>query len=313
MQSVSEKPDRDRDLPGPSVLRLRHRVWAAARSFLQNRGYLEVQTPVRVSVPALEDFIDAEPCGDRFLRTSPELHMKRLLARGLPRLYQIGPCFRRGEFGPRHLPEFTMLEWYAADTDYRALLAEAEEYLAWTVRRALDGAPSIHRDGRPVDLGAPWEVVTVEEAFRLFAGEDLARAVESGRFEEILVGRVEPNLGWGRPCALIDYPVEFAGFAKVRSVPPPRAERWELYIAGIEIANACTELTDAAEQRRRMERSAALRARNGAPVYAFDDAFLEALEGGMPSAAGIAVGLDRLVLVLSGARQIRDVVPFSVP
>ncbi|NOY79568.1 MAG: EF-P lysine aminoacylase GenX [Kiritimatiellaeota bacterium] len=292
-----------------SLLRLRHTVWTATRSFLQDRGYVEVQTPVRISPPALEDFIDAEPCGDRFLRTSPEFHMKRLLAEGLPRLYQIGPCFRRGEFGPRHLPEFTMLEWYAAGTDYRALLAEAQEYLAWTAGRALGGEPSISRDGRAVDLKAPWEVVRVEEAFREYAGEDLARALEAGRFEEILISKIEPELGWGCPCALIDYPVEFAGFARVRPGPPPRAERWELYIAGIEIANACTELTDAAEQRRRMERSAALRARNGAPIYGVDEAFLQALEKGLPPAAGIAVGLDRLVMVLGGVEQIRDAVP----
>lgn len=311
MPSASEKPDRPRGcFPPLSVLRLRHRVWQAVRAFLDGRGCIEVHTPVRVPVPALEDFIDAEPCGASFLRTSPELHMKRLLAGGAPAIYQIGPCFRQGEFGSLHLPEFTMLEWYEAGIGYRELLTLANEFLAAIASNVLP-FPRIHRKGRLIELDAGWQVLPIEEAFSRYATEDLSHAVNTGRFEEILVSQVEPQLGWDCPYALIDYPPEFAGFAQIAPGPPARAERWELYIAGIEIGNACTELTDAAEQRRRMVRSGERRRQNGAAIYPIDEPFLAALENGMPPAAGIAIGLDRLLLVLSGATSLDEVVPFS--
>jgi lysyl-tRNA synthetase class 2 len=274
-------------------LRLRSRTLLTLRQFFHSRGFIEVETPVRVPCPALETHIDAEPSGDWFLRTSPELHMKRLLAAGYERIFQIGPCFRRGERGERHHPEFTMLEWYRAGTDYLGILDDTKALLAAA------GLPE-----------RPWEIIPVSDAFRRWAGWDPAATYDAARFELDLVDKVEPALARDRAVVLIDYPAEAAALSRRKPDAPHLAERWELYLNGIEIANAYSELTDPLEQRRRFEQAARERAALGKPVYAVDEAFLAALETGMPPCGGIALGIDRLAMVLAGSTSLDAVIPF---
>jgi lysyl-tRNA synthetase class 2 len=291
------------------LLALRSRALCALRAFFLQRDYLEVETPVRVRRPALEDHIDAEPAGDAYLRTSPELHMKRLLAAGAERLFQVGPCFRRGERGARHRPEYTMLEWYRAGADYRAVLEETRDLLR-AVAAAATGSERLPWRGGILDLGATWHILTVREAFQRHAGWDPLTAYDADRFDMDLVTRVEPALPLDRPVVLTDYPPEAAALARCRPDTPPVAERWELYAGGLELANAYSELTDAREQRRRFEACARRRRAAGRAAYPLDEDFLSALEH-LPPCGGVALGFDRLVMLLTDAATIDAVCPFD--
>ncbi|NQU41179.1 MAG: EF-P lysine aminoacylase GenX [Lentisphaerae bacterium] len=291
------------------ALRLRSRILQSIRHFFIARDYIEVETPVRLAAPALERYIDAEPAGEAWLRTSPELHMKRLLAGGHARLFELGPCFRKGELGAQHRPEFTMLEWYCAAADYRDTLAETRDLLIHVATAVLD-LPLLFRNGHEVDLEAEWSIATVTEAFMVHAGWDPVAAYDADRFDFDLIGKVEPKLSHAVPAVLMDYPAEAAALARCRLGPPAVAERWELYVAGMELANAFSELTDPVEQRRRFERCAAERQAAGQPVYPLDEPFLAALERGMPPCSGVALGVDRLVMLLGGYASIDDVRAF---
>jgi lysyl-tRNA synthetase class 2 len=291
------------------VLELRGRVLAALGEFFRTRSFLQVETPVRISAPALEDYIDAEPAGNAWLRTSPELHMKRLLAAGYERIWQMGPCFRLGERGRRHRPEFTLLEWYRQHADWRDILQDTVALLR-EVALAATGSTVCCFRGRRIDLAAPWEELTVDEAFGRYAGVSLDAALAAGRFEDVLVTRIEPRLGLDVPTVLSEYPLACSGLSRQIPGRPERVERWELYLAGLEVGNACSELVDAAEQRRRFAACAALRRAEGRPLYPLDEPFMAALAQGMPAAAGIAIGVDRLVMVLAGVDSIEDVIAF---
>ena len=293
------------------ILQLRAELTAYIRAFFRARGFLEVDTPLRLAAPSLEEFIDAEPAGNGWLRTSPELHLKRLLAAGYDKLFQLGPCFRQGELGRLHQPEFTMLEWYRADADYEVILADTRALITGTAQ-ALLGRTSIERHGRTCNLAAAWDDWTVDDAFARLAGQTVAQVLAQGdgAFETVLVEKIAPHLGHDQPAVLRDYPLAFGALARRKPDRPDRAERWELYLAGIELANAYSELTDAAEQRRRFLACAERRRRAGRPVYPLDEAFLAALEAGLPPCGGIALGVDRLLLLLADARDLRDVLPF---
>ncbi len=289
------------------ALELRGRVFAAIRAFFAAEGSLEVQTPVRVSTPALEDHIDAEASGDHWLRTSPELHMKRMLCAGYGKIFQIGPCFRQDERGPRHQPEYTMLEWYTAGATCEDLIGETHRLL-----RAVCDELGEHVFGG-VDLAAPPEVITVADAFWLHAGWDPTQEFDADRFDLDLVDKVEPVLAsYDVPVILRDFPAARAALARLRPENPSVAARWEMYLGGIELANAYTELTDAAEQRRRFEDCAEGRAARGQAVYPIDEDFLRALAHGLPDCAGIALGMDRLLMRMTGASEIREVMAFAV-
>ncbi len=293
-----------------SVLELRAATLRAIRQFFCERAFLEVDTPLRVPAPALELYIDAIPAGGEYLRTSPELQMKRLLAAGYPRLFQIGPCFRQDERGDRHHPEFSMLEWYRAQADYMTVLADAKALIA-AVAQAVLGRSCLNWPGRPpLELLPVWDVLTVSQAFKNFAGWDPVAAFDPERFDLDLVNKVEPNLSLERPVVLMDYPAAAAALARRRPSDPRLAERWELYIGGLELANACSELTDPKEQRARFAAAAAARAARGAPVYPSDEKFLAALDAGLPPSAGVALGIDRLIMLLTGATSLDAVLPF---
>ena len=287
-----------------STLLLRSDVLRLIRTFFDGRDYLEVQTPVSVETPALEDYIDAIPADSQWLRTSPELHMKRLIQAGHPRVFQVGPCFRAGEYGTRHRPEFTMLEWYCANADYRDILQETQDLLEAVVTGLGRSEPLAYLN-EIIDLGT-CEVCTVRETFAKFTDADPA-ALSTTEFDRLLVETVEPRLGRGCPFYMIDYPAAMAALARTSPADPSIAERWELYIAGLEIANAYSELVDPVEQRRRFETCAELRRRDGREAYPIDEKFLAALEAGMPPTAGCALGIDRLLMVLANTDDIADV------
>jgi len=291
-------------------LEVRSRVLQSIRRFFIERNFVEVETPVRIPAPAIETHIDAEPAGDWFLRTSPELHMKRLLADGLPRIFQMGPCFRRGERGDRHHPEYTMLEWYRANADYREILSDTRLLMNAVCDEVL-GTRTIESGGRRIDVGGAWECLTVRDAFLLNAGWDVLKDFDADRFDLDLVNKVEPALPRDRPTVLMDYPAPQAALARVKASDPRVAERWELYAGGLELANAFGELTDPAEQRRRFLEAAELRRRAGRAVYPMDEKFLAALARGLPPCAGIALGVDRLVMLLTGAASIEQVMAFA--
>ncbi len=279
------------------------------RQFFIDRGYLEVETPLRIPAPAPESYIDAVPSGDWFLQTSPELCMKRLLAAGYEKIFQISRCWRAGERGTLHLPEFTLLEWYRSNSDYRNLMDECEA-LIQSIRLPWGPGEEIFFRGHKIHLSSPWERISVEEAFRRFARVPMREALERRLFDQVMVEEIEPHLGMERPTFIFDYPVERGALARPKTDDPALAERFELYLGGIEVANAFSELTDAKEQRRRFESEEAYRRSLNKPPYPVPEKFLTELMD-MPPSAGIALGVDRLVMLFLDAGSIDEVVAFT--
>jgi len=284
----------------------------AVRSFFLDNGYVEVDTPVRLPVLLPESEIIPFSCENQFLHTSPELCMKRLLSRGAQQIFQICHCFRQHEMGQYHQTEFTLLEWYHVGRDYQDLMQECEQLVHHLAAGhasfpALNGRNTLQRDTRAVSLALPWQRMSVEEAFSAYAGMSALEALENDCFEEVLVAEVEPNLGWRKPLFLYDYPVELGSLARVKSDAPNLAERFELYICGIELANGFSELVDPAEQRLRF--TAELAKMDGHSA-AMPEKFLRDLEL-MEETAGIALGIDRLLMLFMDAPCIADVLPFT--
>ncbi|AMV73306.1 translation elongation factor P-lysine lysyltransferase [Desulfuromonas sp. DDH964] len=286
-------------------LEQRARIVQAIRAFFVAAGFLEVETPHLLPGNAPELHIDPVAAGDGFLHTSPELCMKRLLAAGYRQIFQLCRCWRRGERGARHLPEYTMLEWYRSGCDYHTLMGDCEELLAFLVPSG-----SLRWQGEEIDLVAPFERLTVREAFARHAAGSLDRALAEGRFDEVMALEIEPHLGRRRPTFLYEYPAACAALARKKSGAPQLAERFELYIAGLELANAFSELTDPDEQRQRFVREEDARRRMGKAPVPLPEKFLAEL-GALDSAAGIALGVDRLVMLLTDAATIDAVVAFT--
>ena len=311
-----------------ATLRLRAELMARIRAFFAARGVLEVETPVlsaaAITDPHLASFATtyAGP-GPRYgqtvyLHTSPEFPMKRLLAAGSGCIYQIARVFRNGEAGRRHNPEFTLLEWYRVGFDHHRLMAEVAEL-----------ATALLADRLPLVEPERW---TYQEAFerrlgvnphRTTAAELAACAarqrvpIPPGMPDEVdpwldllLTQRIEPELGRGRLCFLYDYPASQAALARLRPGEPPVGERFELYLNGIELANGFHELGDAVEQRRRFLMENAVRQAQGLPAMPVDDNLLAALEAGLPECAGVALGLDRLLMLAAGKSALADVLAF---
>lgn len=288
---------------------LRARMIQSIRAFFMEREYLEVETPQLISVLAPEVHIEAIHAGSSYLHTSPELCMKRLLASGFPKIFQISRCFREGERGDLHLPEFSLLEWYRTGIDYKALMNECEALIRF-VSQSLDMGWKIHYRSNEIDLKKPWERISVKEAFGKYASISLDRALEEGCFDRVMVGEIEPNLGTMRPTFLYDYPAGMAALARLKPGNRALAERFEIYIAGLELANGFSELNDPVEQRARFERELQIRGAEGKEIYPMPERFLRSLEH-MPDAAGIALGVDRLAILFSGVQKIDEVVSFT--
>ena len=289
-------------------LHLRAVLIQSLRTFFIDRGYLEVETPIRIPAPAPEAHIVPLTSEGWFLQTSPELCMKRLLAAGIPKIFQICKCFRKGERGDRHLPEFTMLEWYGAKSDYRDLMRDCEALLHH-LGTVMGKGGVLEWQGRRIDLGPEWEHITVAEAFRRYAPCTVEEALAQDQFDEILVEFVEPHLGMTTPTFLCDYPVVLGALARLSPAEPKVAERFELYVAGLELANGFSELVDPVEQRARFLAEQAIIRLQGRDPGPMPEVFLDGLET-MPPAAGIALGVDRLVMLFGGADNIDQVVAF---
>lgn len=333
----------------------RAKILDLMRVWFRQQKFLEVDTPLMLKYPGMEphlnlfssEFVseDGKYSDKRFLHTSPEYSMKKLLGAGFERIFQIGKVFRNGETsvlpkkcqGPsdkgqgetlssRHNPEFTMLEWYRANADYTHIMDDCESMIKYFVQEMGDVVPD---DVRKLVEG-DWERLTIREAFMRYADMDLDayRDVEKLRekvkekgyemstdyswddlFFLILLNEIEPYLGKERPQFLIDYPATQAALACKKQDDPFWAERFELYINGIELCNAFTELVDPVEQRERLIEEKELRDSMGKEAYGIDESFLEALET-MPPSGGNALGIDRLVMVLLGKKSIEEVLLF---
>ncbi|MCW8907107.1 MAG: EF-P lysine aminoacylase EpmA [Sedimenticola sp.] len=315
--------------PGASIemLRLRAQLLAQIRDFFRQRGVMEVETPVcsrcATTDPAIES-LRTRFTGPRaadglplYLHTSPEFAMKRLLAAGSGPIYQICKVFRDGEAGARHNPEFTLLEWYRPGFDHHRLMDEVEALLLHLV-------PESH-PARRLSYQALFQQYLQIDPQQASIG-DLRRCAESqgladaGRLQladrdawlDLLLSHyIEPRLGQGA-CFVYDYPASQAALARIRPGSPPLAERFELYLDGIELANGFHELTDAAQQRARFEQECEARQRSGLPEVPMDHRMLQALEHGLPRSAGVALGIDRLLMWLGGASHIGEVLAFSL-
>ena len=317
------------------VLRTRGRIADAVRAFFRARDFAEVETPALQVSPGMEPHLRPfatdldEPFGEGqrrlYLHTSPEFAMKKLLAGGVERMFQLARVFRNGERADTHHPEFTMLEWYRAGADYKAIMDDCDGLLAAVADAA--GANRWRRGDKTCDASKPAERLSVAEAFRRHAGIDLFAASDiadfknaAGRagiacqdgdrwddvFFRVFLDRIEPNLGLGRPTILYDYPASMAALARLKPGDARVAERFEVYVAGLELANAFSELTDAAEQRRRFAADNDLREKLYGARLPIDEDFLAAVAA-MPPAAGIALGFDRMVMLATGAARIEDV------
>jgi lysyl-tRNA synthetase class 2 len=320
------------------LLLLKARAMALIRSFFTGRGFVEWQTPLLVSSPGpdvhlhgfVTHYLDSRGrsrcC---YLPTSPELSLKKALCAGMERIFEICRCFRNwGETGPLHQCEFTMLEWYRAYADYRELMDEVEE-LGCYLRDAL-----IPRDvplfrGRRIEWRPPWPRTSLHDAFARYCGIDLERGLQDAEYFQCEVRRllgegagtsddfdslflqaflafIEPKLGLEKPEILYDYPISTAVLAASNPDQPMFAERFELYVAGVELANAFTELNDPVEQEARFQRALQEKRRLGYPDVPIDTEFLRELRHGMPPAAGIALGVERLLMALTGTDHIND-------
>lgn len=291
-------------------LYLRAAVISSVRAFFASHGFLEVETPYRIPINAPEEHIDPFSSLDWYLHTSPELCMKRLLSRGHNKIFQICHCWRKGERGKRHTPEFTMLEWYRSNIDYCQLMEDCEDLLRWV---AIDFGK---KDGflyqnRWLEPCRKAERITVRNAFMRYSDIGVERAVNDGMFDEIMVTRIEPALPHERPVFLMDYPCEMAALARLKPDDSSVAERFELYLGGLELANGFSELVDPYEQRLRFELANRKRISFLDCVHApLPEPFLRDLVN-MPPSAGIALGLDRLIMLFADTNRIDDVIAFT--
>lgn len=292
-----------------TTLSERARIVASIRDFFTQDGYLAVETPVCLPAPLPEPYINAFASDCGYLQTSPEICMKPLLAAGFGKIFQISPCFRQGERGRRHLPEFTMLEWYAGGQSYTDLM-ETCEALFEKILADLSRPSDLTYQSRRIDVRPPWPRLSVSQAFHRYGGETLAGALANDHFDEIMGLKIEPRLALSQPVFLYDYPARTSPLAAPHPDNPELAQRFELYMAGLEICNGCTELADPEFQKRRFERELKRRRIAGLPEYPLPSDFLDALAD-MPEAAGCALGVDRLVMLLTDSAAIDEVVAFT--
>ena len=294
------------------ALHLRAHVIKTVRDFFWEQGFLEVETPFLIPANAPEEHINPVPTLSSWqLQTSPEICMKRLLCSGHQKLFQISRCWRSGERGARHLSEFTMLEWYRAGCDYQTLMTDCEELLQYVASTNLAEKRTFERDLLQIDPFSPWQRISVQEAFLRFSQTSVWECLKNGLYEDILTSVIEPALaGFGSPVILMDYPAELAALARTKPGNRELAERFELYVGGLELANGFSELNDPIEQRRRFEETNKARKNAGQTLLPLPEPFLLDLVS-MPESAGIALGIDRLVMLTAGVDTIDEVVAFT--
>ncbi|NRA32223.1 MAG: EF-P lysine aminoacylase GenX [Polyangiaceae bacterium] len=299
-------------------LRARDLALRSIRQYFRDEAFVEVQTPVRVPSPGVEVYVEAIPSGDSYLITSPELHMKRLLVGGLPKIYQVAHASRADEQGAQHEPEFCLIEWYRAFAGQEHVMVDTEALVRRVAQATIEPPDAdslrIVSDGRQIELNAPFDRLTVSDAFANWADtpDVVALAAENeDRYFELFVERIEPRLTeLRRPTFLTEYPVSQASLARAIPDRPDFAERFELYIGGVELCNGFGELTCPREQRSRMEADNVARVTQGKAPYPVDERFLGALAEGMPPSGGNALGFDRLLALCLGADDIQSVCAF---
>ena len=308
----------------------RAKTVAATRRWLDDQGFLEVETPVLQPLyggALARPFTTHHNALDRdlYLRIATELYLKRLIVGGLDRVYELGKDFRNEGISYKHNPEFTMLEWYEAYADYDDAAGRLEQLVAY-VAQEVNGTTRVERDGKEIDLAPPWRRVTLRDAILERSGIDVAEHPTREALAAAMDSEADPKEGWGKlvdgllskdvepnliePTFITDYPVELSPFAKRHRSTEGLTERWEAFCGGFEIANAFTELNDPDEQRRRFEAQAEEIARGDEEAQPFDESYVEALEQGMPPTGGVGLGIDRLVMLLTGAKTVREVVLF---
>jgi lysyl-tRNA synthetase class 2 len=312
---------------------LRSRAVSALRAFLDARGFLEVETPILQPLyggAAARPFTTHHNAYDQdlFLRVSDELYLKRLVAGGLERVYEIGRDFRNEGVSRKHNPEFSMMECYQAYADYRDMMELSQSLLQHVARQALGGT-RVEYQGQTLELGGEWPRLTLRDALRDATGLDvleldqleplraacLARGLDPGEaptwgrlVDQLMSDHVEPRLV--QPVFILDYPVELSPLAKRKAEDPRLVERFECFLAGIEVGNAFSELNDPDDQRERLEAQRAMRAAGDEEAHPLDEDYLEVLEHGLPPTGGLGVGVDRLVMILADAPNLREVILF---
>src|SRR3954469_935249 len=308
----------------------RARAVTAIREWLDEHGFLEVETPVLQPLyggALARPFTTHHNALDRdlYLRIATELYLKRCVIGGIERVYELGKDFRNEGVSPKHNPEFTMVEWYEAYADYTDAAERLEQLVAHAAERVL-GTTKVQRNGTEIDLAPPWRRVTLRDAIEERTGLDLAKRPSREELAAAMGSEPDPAEGWGKlvdgllsklvepgltqPTFVLDYPVELSPFAKRHRSEEGLVERWEAFVGGIEISNAFTELNDPDEQRRRFEAQAEETARGDEETQPYDETFVESLEQGMPPTGGAGLGIDRLVMILTGAKSLREVVLF---
>jgi len=294
---------------GPNLQR-RALIYEIIRAFFKAQDFLEVETPIRVPCIAPEPHIIPFESEDWFLSTSPELHMKRMLAAGYSKLFQFSRCYRRGERGRWHNPEFTMLEWYRTGADYHDIILDVERLLS-ALASNLGLNTIISYGGRDIDISIPWPRITVRDAFRAAAGWDPIAEYDSLRFDMDFVTKVIPSFSPNLPTVLVDYPAAAASLARLIPDDANTAERAEVFIGGLELANVYSELREAHEQERRFQEATEQIRRERQRQMLMPQPFLEALAH-LPECGGAALGIDRLVMLLCNADSIDEVMTFTV-
>jgi lysyl-tRNA synthetase, class II len=308
----------------------RARIVAEVRRWLDGEGFIEVETPVLQPIyggALARPFVTHHNALDRdlYLRIATELYLKRCIVGGIERVYELGKDFRNEGVSFKHNPEFTMVEWYEAYADYTDEAERLEQLVAHVAQTVL-GTTRVERDGAEIELAPPWRRLTLREAIRERTGIDVMEHPTRDELAAAMQGEQSPKAGWGKlvddllskevephliqPTFITDYPVEMSPFAKRHRRDEGLVERWEAYVGGFEIANAFTELNDPDEQRRRFEAQAEELRRGDDEAQPMDLNYIEALESGMPPTGGVGLGIDRLVMLLTGARNLREVLLF---
>jgi lysyl-tRNA synthetase class 2 len=294
---------------------VREKVIDISRSFFKNQGFHEVFTPILVPVPSIEPNLEVFQTELRtskglkrrgFLIMSPEFSIKKLIAAGMGNCFEITQCFRNEEEVSRlHNPEFTMLEWYRVGADYKDIMRDFENLFSKII-----GKDKLEYQGEVYDLSLPWPRISFEEAFAKYAGRKI-EDIKDEDFYKIFFNEIEPKLRESRkPAIVYDYPISQASLARKKYSDPRFAERFEVFLAGVELGNCFSELTDANEQKKRFEADLAERKKQGKTVYPIDEDLIEALESGLPSVSGIAVGVDRLIMLAANAPSISETMFF---
>lgn len=312
------------------IFRIRARTVAETRRWLDDHGFFEVETPVLQPLyggALAKPFTTHHNALDRklYLRIATELYLKRCVVGGIDKVYELGKDFRNEGISMKHNPEFTMLEWYEAYADYNDTAANLERLVSEVAQKVL-GTTEIERDGRAINLAPTWHRITLRDAILKESGIDIEVETTREGLAAAMGVELGDDVGWGKlvdtlfskrvepgliePTFILDYPVELSPFAKGHRDKPGVVERWEAFLGGVEIANSFTELNDPDEQRRRFEQQAEELARGDDEAQPYDEAFIEALEQGMPPTGGVGLGIDRLVMMLTNTSSLREVVLF---